>query len=108
MAHSRVIDVLASSLRLSDHTAAPDISTLSLHDALPITDELGLHSGQDRQRSTAAGHRARGSAQCLDEHVTDRKSTRLNSSHRCNSYAVFCVKKQMQAAAVDADVQAPA
>src|SRR5437762_897009 len=23
----------------------------------------------------------------------DRKSTRLNSSHRCNSYAVFCLKK---------------
>src|SRR5437879_4885075 len=24
----------------------------------------------------------------------DRKSTRLNSSHRCISYAVFCLKKQ--------------
>src|SRR5437762_9000896 len=23
----------------------------------------------------------------------DRKSTRLNSSHRCTSYAVFCLKK---------------
>src|SRR5437879_9819374 len=23
----------------------------------------------------------------------DRKSTRLNSSHRCRSYAVFCLKK---------------
>src|ERR1017187_10589246 len=23
----------------------------------------------------------------------DRKSTRLNSSHRCSSYAVFCLKK---------------
>src|SRR5437879_9534268 len=26
--------------------------------------------------------------------LTDRKSTRLNSSHRCISYAVFCVKKK--------------
>src|SRR5437762_14335605 len=26
--------------------------------------------------------------------VTDRKSTRLNSSHRCISYAVFCLKKK--------------
>src|SRR5437867_7600610 len=26
---------------------------------------------------------------------TDRKSTRLNSSHRTTSYAVFCVKKKM-------------
>src|SRR5437762_4724320 len=25
----------------------------------------------------------------------DRKSTRLNSSHRCTSYAVFCLKKKM-------------
>src|SRR5437763_11444906 len=26
--------------------------------------------------------------------VPDRKSTRLNSSHRCISYAVFCLKKK--------------
>src|SRR5436189_2293260 len=28
---------------------------------------------------------------------TDRKSTRLNSSHRCISYAVFCLKKKKSA-----------
>src|SRR5437762_9028805 len=27
----------------------------------------------------------------------DRKSTRLNSSHRCISYAVFCLKKKKNA-----------
>src|SRR5437879_7469343 len=27
--------------------------------------------------------------------TADRKSTRLNSSHRCISYAVFCLKKKM-------------
>src|SRR5437762_9163776 len=27
--------------------------------------------------------------------AVDRKSTRLNSSHRCISYAVFCLKKKM-------------
>src|SRR5436189_4868152 len=26
----------------------------------------------------------------------DRKSTRLNSSHRCISYAVFCLKKKIE------------
>src|SRR5437764_2339996 len=26
--------------------------------------------------------------------IADRKSTRLNSSHRCISYAVFCLKKK--------------
>src|SRR5437764_13276651 len=29
----------------------------------------------------------------LEAHA-DRKSTRLNSSHRCISYAVFCLKKK--------------
>src|SRR5437763_6960721 len=30
----------------------------------------------------------------LREDRKDRKSTRLNSSHRCISYAVFCLKKK--------------
>src|SRR5437764_8973786 len=30
----------------------------------------------------------------LGAQITDRKSTRLNSSHRCISYAVFCLKKK--------------
>src|SRR5437763_13395824 len=29
------------------------------------------------------------------ESAQDRKSTRLNSSHRCISYAVFCLKKKI-------------
>src|SRR5437763_4745984 len=35
---------------------------------------------------------ADGSIRCNE----DRKSTRLNSSHRCISYAVFCLKKKKQ------------
>src|SRR6202011_3777301 len=30
----------------------------------------------------------------VGEAEADRKSTRLNSSHRCISYAVFCLKKK--------------
>src|SRR5436189_5727746 len=30
----------------------------------------------------------------------DRKSTRLNSSHRCISYAVFCLKKKKKMNAI--------
>src|SRR2546422_8283836 len=30
----------------------------------------------------------------LDNYLTDRKSTRLNSSHGYISYAVFCLKKK--------------
>src|SRR5437762_5982331 len=33
-------------------------------------------------------------------YFADRKSTRLNSSHRCNSYAVFCLKKKKRAGLV--------
>src|SRR5437763_4692448 len=33
-------------------------------------------------------------SQTLDGLKRDRKSTRLNSSHRCISYAVFCLKKK--------------
>src|SRR5437879_9405738 len=38
----------------------------------------------DRNLSARTGRAAR----------PDRKSTRLNSSHRCISYAVFCLKKK--------------
>src|SRR5207248_11115783 len=34
-----------------------------------------------------------------EEMPRDRKSTRLNSSHRTNSYAVFCLKKKKKDAA---------
>src|SRR5437762_10898659 len=35
-----------------------------------------------------------GSGLLLGSGDGDRKSTRLNSSHRCISYAVFCLKKK--------------
>src|SRR5437879_13853087 len=49
---------------------------------------LGLLLG--RQSADRADPQVR-SADCLPR---DRKSTRLNSSHRCISYAVFCLKKK--------------
>src|SRR5437762_7774750 len=60
------------------------IYPLSLHDALPISYERRfLFVGTDEyQRVLRAGM------------FLDRKSTRLNSSHRCISYAVFCLKKK--------------
>src|SRR5437763_8830186 len=35
-----------------------------------------------------------GDPEWLWPNAEDRKSTRLNSSHRCISYAVFCLKKK--------------
>src|SRR5215510_16089073 len=67
-------------------TATTEIYTLSLHDALPIWAlPIGARSSTPR-RSTRVPGRGR----------TDRKSTRLNSSHVAISYAVFCLKKKKQ------------
>src|SRR2546429_3807197 len=93
-------------------TATTEIYTLSLHDALPISIKF-----------TPEGGRIELAARQLDDHVrvevrdngpgiqpeqqqrifeaffrlteTDRKSTRLNSSHGYISYAVFCLKKKI-------------
>src|SRR5437764_2768788 len=50
-----------------------------------------------KQRSTSRG-RACVSGRNRSRADPDRKSTRLNSSHRCISYAVFCLKKKKQRA----------
>src|SRR5437764_8361556 len=38
--------------------------------------------------------RCRSASSLAGPEPEDRKSTRLNSSHRCISYAVFCLKKK--------------
>src|SRR3712207_6911864 len=95
-------------------TATTEIYTLSLHDALPISDVApqllaqlhvdargrlveddepwAVHERAREQQAPA--HSAR---QLRRPHVglrADRKSTRLNSSHANISYAVFCLKKK--------------
>src|SRR5207248_10195631 len=67
-------------------TATTVIYTLSLHDALPIW----LH---ELPPTSLGGRRAAFGRGRLG-HARDRKSTRLNSSHRTISYAVFCLKKK--------------
>src|SRR5690348_3746203 len=37
-------------------------------------------------------------------HQVDRKSTRLNSSHPSTSYAVFCLKKKIEAVLLQAEI----
>src|SRR5207253_9123738 len=101
-------------------TPTPAISTLSLHDALPISRPLlsarqaelqrraePLHPGLEgrlqpglRRVSGRAGgrvHSGRRSTRLRRGGRSrragpDRKSTRLNSSHVAISYAVFCLK----------------
>src|SRR5207253_9299147 len=102
---------------LSSNAPPPtETSTLSLHDALPIFFQKG---GTDRRRQkvqlsavrtgnqdTVAGielprsEERDGIRKLPDEFIvrqlveSDRKSTRLNSSHVAISYAVFCLKKK--------------
>src|SRR5690606_40189854 len=100
-------------------TATSDIHTLSLHDALPISENFSPY--QHRQAriiefpatlrtfaqafaNTMPFSEAIGFIADVDEEnpnavdypfsVVDRKSTRLNSSHVKISYAVFCLKKK--------------
>src|SRR5205814_10458027 len=56
---------------------------------------LGEHRIGDRQRVLGREHRLRRGVHDVPVHAqlgTDRKSTRLNSSHLGISYAVFCLK----------------
>src|SRR5690606_41337254 len=90
------------------------LSTLSLHDALPICSEKSLTVSEPgsvriefvaddgsvevlKDKTTLlAGEvidAAVMSRRALREFLADRKSTRLNSSHVKTSYAVFCLKK---------------
>src|SRR5262245_63132230 len=80
-------------------TATTEIYTLSLHDALPISN---LNEQQPAPEMVDHLLIARGGppfgreimfTACV-HHPVDRKSTRLNSSHLGISYAVFCLKKK--------------
>src|SRR6202163_5082232 len=69
-------------------TATTEISTLSLHDALPIYRRRRRGHMRERHRQTLIPLERRLPGQ------QDRKSTRLNSSHHCISYAVFCLERR--------------
>src|SRR5437764_13842058 len=83
-------------------TATTYIYTLSLHDALPILVRTLIGGVPTNPFSMATlpplGNANAQLATALKQLSAakhgDRKSTRLNSSHRCISYAVFCLKKK--------------
>src|SRR5437763_15269973 len=74
-------------------TPNTEIYTLSLHDALPISDD---RHARRHERNLSTSRAAPRDLPRWGRHARrqDRKSTRLNSSHRCISYAVFCLKKK--------------
>src|SRR5699024_11279529 len=101
------------------HTSAIDIYTLSLHDALPILTLIGLAKREEELFFAGDSESLKlpysGESMKLIRYIrdqvhrfgitfhrrkrskgTDRKSTRLNSSHVSISYAVFCLKKKKE------------
>src|SRR5690606_39843914 len=109
--------VTVSSPLVAVRPRTTDTSPPSLHDALPISRKrtppdssvppprriTGLKRDRARARGSAFGKAARlpVTERWTETHGTrhqqqDRKSTRLNSSHVKNSYAVFCLKKKRQ------------
>src|SRR5256885_8475042 len=83
-------------------TATTEIYTLSLHDALPISLSTLLDSeapGQIKAHIIERDGKILMVKDCpthghFEDVMSDRKSTRLNSSHLVISYAVFCLKKK--------------
>src|SRR5207248_8449217 len=103
-----VMELLCSLPRLSVFLFLPDtatapIYTLSLHDALPIwadSTSTRLPTGWTACSRPSASTSPYATLSWTRSRIggtptrRDRKSTRLNSSHRTISYAVFCLKKK--------------
>src|SRR5947207_8366215 len=87
--------VLFSSFFFFNATPTTEIYTLSLHDALPICgDPVSVIAQANRSTLPDAASQPLSSGPCRSRFGSDRKSTRLNSSHTVISYAVFCLKKK--------------
>ena len=80
--------LLCSFFCFFNDTAPTEIYTLSLHDALPI-----FLVGAVSIFLVVLGKKVEQGRWRLGQGI-DRKSTRLNSSHTVNSYAVFCLKEK--------------
>src|SRR5436190_16840219 len=89
-----------SSVMFLRHTATTEPDPLSLHDALPILPKsprswvVATKRGRCFTPRPRSGRLWRKRPVTSRREASDRKSTRLNSSHTVISYAVFCLKKK--------------
>src|SRR5207253_4151047 len=99
----RLLTTATLTLAFYHPTAPTELYTLSLHDALPIcinppTAALLLNESIDLRPGDWVAQNAANSGGLMPSMASwrgsDRKSTRLNSSHVAISYAVFCLKKK--------------
>src|SRR5437762_5207981 len=85
-------------LHLTQSGLSRQLLDLETRLGLPLFHRLGkrMVPTPAGERLLAAARRALPQLSDVEEEMRrlDRKSTRLNSSHRCISYAVFCLKKK--------------
>src|SRR5437762_6538735 len=79
------VDIMAPDVGTNEQVMAWMMDSYSMHMGYTVPSivtgkPVGLGGSVGRREATGRG--------------VDRKSTRLNSSHRCISYAVFCLKKK--------------
>src|SRR5437762_4441851 len=80
---------------LSNSAAHLDLHSFPTRRSSDLFDEFGR--AEERLTQTRERIRVGKLSGAVGTHANtlpDRKSTRLNSSHRCISYAVFCLKKK--------------
>src|SRR5206468_11615470 len=103
--------LMTRTAQLSSKVVTPtELKTLSLHDALPILNQVVCKVSRERVYSNngpesnlfgleptfgcCLANMHQGWPKLVSHLWIDRKSTRLNSSHDQISYAVFCLKKK--------------
>src|SRR5437879_11334365 len=82
-----------SSINACSNAATSSKQVTTSFPTLRSSDLNGPNPVERRPDAAEDLHRIRENPMSHQDRHRDRKSTRLNSSHRCITYAVFCLKK---------------
>src|SRR5437879_8552038 len=95
---SGVVVSRTAQIRSSTAVVAADLLEVNRGDSVDILDSIDIPDPSDNSKRErwyrVRGHDDERTEGWIEARNLDRKSTRLNSSHRCISYAVFCLKKK--------------
>ena len=96
----KVMEFLAHKITSNVRELEGALNRVAAHSSL-VGRDITVETAQDVLHDLIRAHDRRVTIEEIQKKVaahfnirTDRKSTRLNSSHRCISYAVFCLKKK--------------
>src|SRR6266516_7901030 len=88
-ARTRGSRLVVSLIAVTDHTSALAPAFRS-----PVCSRFHMARQRAEQNRACSRRGTNEVPHCSQFRISDRKSTRLNSSHRTISYAVFCLKKK--------------